>query len=77
MSDAGREPNPIPVLYADVVGILGGAERSLLDILDTLDRTKVAPTVLLLSAGPLEEELARRNIPVIRVAQGALSLLSR
>lgn len=42
---------------------LNGASRSLLDLLDGLDRTRFEPVVLVNSRGPLLDELRQRNIP--------------
>lgn len=41
---------------------LNGATRSLLDLLDGLDKTKFEPLVLINSEGPIIEELKKRNI---------------
>lgn len=44
---------------------LNGASRSLLDMLDGLDRTRYEPVVLVNSKGPLLNELKQRNIPYV------------
>lgn len=41
---------------------LNGATRSLLDLLDGLEKTKFEPLVLINSEGPIIEELKKRNI---------------
>ncbi|MBE0565095.1 MAG: glycosyltransferase [Krumholzibacteria bacterium] len=43
---------------------LGGAERTLLDLLDHLDRDRFSPAVACPHEGPLTAELARRSIPL-------------
>lgn len=68
---------PIRVLYANAFAQLGGAERSLLDIVDTLDRTKVKPAILLFQEGPLSDEVAHRGIPVHYINMGSIAGLSR
>ena len=46
------------VLYVDHTAVLGGGEIALLALLHELDRSVFEPVVLLLSDGPLTEELA-------------------
>lgn len=65
------------VVYLNIVAILGGGERSLLDIIDTLDPTRVEASVILFSPGPLQKELRKRDISCIVIDQGKLTSLSR
>lgn len=51
-------------------GVLGGAERWALDLLDATDRLD-ATAVVLGPGGPLRQELERRGVPVETVASGA------
>ncbi|HEY2942496.1 MAG TPA: glycosyltransferase family 4 protein [Vicinamibacteria bacterium] len=50
------------VLYLNLYGTIGGAERALLELLDELDRTRFTPVVALGEDGPLAAELAARQI---------------
>ncbi len=52
----------INILYLNPAGYIGGAEKSLLDLLDNLDRNRFRPLVVLLSPGPLELKLRKRGI---------------
>ena len=53
------------VLYLNLYGTIGGAERALLELLDALDRTRFVPVVVLGGDGPLREALHRRGIEVV------------
>jgi glycosyltransferase involved in cell wall biosynthesis len=53
------------ILYGAFHGQLGGAELALLGLLDTLDRDRFRPVVLLAEEGPLGEALRRRGVPVL------------
>ena len=54
---------PIRVLYVNPgTDTRGGAERSLLGLLDGLDRTAVLPSAVVLGEGSLVDELRARDI---------------
>ncbi len=52
----------INILYLNPAGCIGGAEKSLLDLIDNLDRNRFRPLAVLLSPGPLESMLRKRGI---------------
>ncbi len=54
---------PQNILYVENSSEIGGANRSLLLILDHLDRTRFIPFVIVPSSGPMVEELVKRGIP--------------
>jgi glycosyltransferase involved in cell wall biosynthesis len=53
---------PHKILYVSAVSEIGGAEKSLLDILDCLDRSRFEPAVVLPGNGPLKDEIHKRQI---------------
>ncbi|MDP6355874.1 MAG: glycosyltransferase family 4 protein [Planctomycetota bacterium] len=53
---------PHRILYVSAVSEIGGAEKSLLDILDCLDRSRFEPAVVLPGDGPLKDEILKRRI---------------
>lgn len=53
------------VLYLNLYGTIGGAERALLELLDELDRTRFTPVVVLGEDGPLAAELKARGVEAI------------
>lgn len=55
------------ILYVSAVSEIGGAEKSLLDILDCLDRSRFEPAVVLPGDGPLKDEIHKRQIPTADV----------
>jgi len=55
---------PFRVLYVNHVGILGGAERSLLGLLEALDRRQVAPYLAAPDDGALAEAARELAIPL-------------
>lgn len=55
------------VLYLNLYGTIGGAERALLELLDELDRTRFTPVVVLGEDGPLAAELGARGIDTVVV----------
>lgn len=59
----------VRVTVVFTAGVLGGAERWALDLLDATDRLDVS-AVVLGPGGPLQEELARRGIDVESVPTG-------
>ncbi|MBN2712662.1 MAG: glycosyltransferase family 4 protein [Planctomycetes bacterium] len=65
------------ILFTNIVGILGGGERSLLDIIGTLDREHIEPEVLLFGRGPLEKELSARGVIYYHIDQGNIAGVSR
>ena len=63
------------ILFLDHVGVLGGAELSLLDI---ADHYQASSTVLLFDDGPFRERLEQRDVPVkIMRASAQVSNASR
>ena len=52
----------INILYLNPAGFIGGAEKSLLDLLDNLPPERFRPLVALLSPGPMAEALRERSI---------------
>lgn len=67
---------PIKILYLDHTSELGGAERSLLDLLGRLDRKRVEPILVTSPKGPLVERARALGVEVILldVDEGALTL---
>jgi glycosyltransferase involved in cell wall biosynthesis len=57
------EPPPIKVLYVSHVGFLGGAERSLLDLIHALDRKRYDVRVVLPNAGEFSDRLQSIGVP--------------
>ena len=55
------------VLYVSASSKLGGAERSLLELVRALDRGRVRPIVALPGAGPLEAVLESAGVDVFRL----------
>lgn len=53
------------VLYITELVDLGGGEKSLLSMVDALDKEQYCPVVLCPKEGPLTEELKRRNVHVV------------
>lgn len=51
------------ILYVSHVGLLGGAERSLLDLITALDRQRYDLRVVLPNAGEFSEHLKRLDVP--------------
>ncbi|MBI2200671.1 MAG: glycosyltransferase, partial [Armatimonadetes bacterium] len=68
MSAQEPESSPYRILYVSAAGQVGGAEKSLLDLLDGLDRSRFEPAVAFPAGGDLAEELARREIPLSLVS---------
>ena len=60
------------ILYINPASRIGGAERSLLQILSTLNKEKYKPIALLPSPGPLSEELSKLKIKVIYMPQSLI-----
>jgi glycosyltransferase involved in cell wall biosynthesis len=59
------EKTPRTVLYLTLYGTVGGAERTLLQLVSAVDRTRVAPLVVVGSDGPLVPLLRRSGAEVI------------
>ena len=57
-------PPPIRLLFVSESAQRGGAEVTMLNILQKLDRNRFTPRVILLEPGPLAEEVARLHVPV-------------
>ena len=62
MSSSGRVRRRIAFL--DNFPRLGGAERSLVDLLSHIDRDRFEPCLVTAEAGPLSREVARLDVPV-------------
>jgi glycosyltransferase involved in cell wall biosynthesis len=58
---------PHRILFANTGGAIGGAERSLLGLVDGLDRSRFEPSAVLFRDGPLVRELERSGVPAIVV----------
>jgi glycosyltransferase involved in cell wall biosynthesis len=56
------------VLYVKNSSGLGGASRSLLDLLEVIDRERVEPIVLLPKHGPIEDKLAELDVKSIVIS---------
>ncbi len=56
---------PTPILYAHPSSQVGGANKVLLTLLDRLDRSRFAPTSVIPVRGPIEDDLARLNVPYV------------
>jgi glycosyltransferase involved in cell wall biosynthesis len=63
MSAPASHP-PIPVLYASHEAELGGAERSLLELLRSLDRTRFTPHLAGAAEGPLADAARKLGVAV-------------
>lgn len=59
-----RVPTKINVLFLDHTSHMGGAERSMLDLLSRLDRDRLAPRVVMSAGGPLVERVQALGMPV-------------
>lgn len=65
------------ILFVNTVGAIGGAERSLLDLIGGLDRSRFEPVAALLGDGPLSGKLAGLDVPTTIVpTAGAVHELS-
>ena len=62
-----KASNKTRILFVSVVARLGGAERSLLDLLDEIDRRCFDPFVALPGEGELQDALEARSIPIFTV----------
>lgn len=58
---------PSRILYVTPQGFIGGAERSLLVLLEALDRQRFPPTVVTFEDGPLVARVRSAGVPVDRV----------
>jgi glycosyltransferase involved in cell wall biosynthesis len=63
MESNEQEQSRSRILYVSTAAAVGGAEKSLLDLVDCLDRTRFEPVVALPGDGTLEQELASRGVP--------------
>lgn len=61
----------VRVLYVNPEGFIGGAERSLLLLLGTLDRSRFTPVLLTFAEGPLTEQARMMDVPVRSVPVSA------
>src|SRR4051794_12904808 len=53
------------ILFVAPYGGLGGSENVLINVLERLDRSRFAPSVLLLEGGPLSDRVKALDIPVL------------
>jgi glycosyltransferase involved in cell wall biosynthesis len=63
---------PLRVLYVNHVGLVSGAEKSLLRLLESLDRRLVEPQMAAPDEGPLAAALAELTIPLHALPDGRL-----
>jgi L-malate glycosyltransferase len=68
---------PLRIAYLNPSAEIGGAERSLLLLLEGLDRRRYAPLVMLPGAGRLLDALSTRDVPARVVSLGPVERLSR
>jgi glycosyltransferase involved in cell wall biosynthesis len=68
---------PLPITFINPSGEIGGAERSLLLLLEGLDRGRYAPLVFVPAAGRLLDALSKRDVPTRVVPLGPVERLSR
>ena len=66
-SPTSGPPPPSKILYLNHVSHLGGAERSLLELVGSLDRTKFTPLAVIPTPGPLSDALAKAGAKVIHL----------
>lgn len=62
--DCAQMKKPVRTLFLTHAADLGGAERSLLEILERMDRSLVAPSLCSLSQGPLLDAARGAGVPV-------------
>lgn len=63
MTESGNGHRQFGILYVSTVSEVGGAEKSLLDLLDCLDRERFRPAGALPGEGSLKQELEARGTP--------------
>jgi len=68
MAESGNGQRQCGILYVSTVSEVGGAEKSLLDLLDCLDRERFCPAAALPDEGTLKQELEARDVPSSIVA---------
>lgn len=68
MQPALPPPRRVRILYVSNVNAIGGAERSLLDIVDSLAREHFEPLVVVPGPGPLESRLLDSDVRVLHCA---------
>jgi len=64
-------PRPLRIAFLDHTAKLGGAELSMLNMLEKIDRTRFLPTVILGEPGPLERRLALAGVETCILPLGA------
>lgn len=64
----------VSIVYVNPSGFIGGAEKSLLDILRHLDRSRFRPSLVTLAEGPLLAEAAALDVPARATALAAGTL---
>jgi glycosyltransferase involved in cell wall biosynthesis len=64
-------PRPLRIAFLDHTATLGGAEISMLNMLEKIDRTRFSPTVILGEPGPLERLLALAGVETCILPLGA------
>ena len=64
---------PSPILFLDQFGTLGGGQRVLLEILQSLDPSKYLPTIALNGEGYFRKLLVESGYPVADLAIEAVT----
>ncbi len=64
-------PRPLRIAFLDHTATLGGAELSMLNMLEKIDRARFLPTVILGESGPLERRLALAGVETCILPLGA------
>lgn len=59
---ATTDNTPLPVLFVNFHGTIGGGQVHLLTLLDGLDRTRFLPQVVCCEDGPFAEALRQRSL---------------
>jgi glycosyltransferase involved in cell wall biosynthesis len=68
---------PLKIAFINPIGEIGGAERALLLLLQQLDRTRYAPTLVCLGSGPLTAAVEAIGVPSAVLTLGSAARLSR
>jgi hypothetical protein len=61
---------PIPILYVNYFGTIGGGQVQLLTLLDGLDKKRFLPYVVCCEEGGFWDELVKRGINPIKISFG-------
>ncbi|MDA1015001.1 MAG: glycosyltransferase family 4 protein [Planctomycetota bacterium] len=63
VNDVRPTQRPLPICHVQVLPLMTGVQRAMLEIFAHLDRTVFAPSVVCQAEGPLTDELQRLEIP--------------